>query len=518
MKTLQPTPYGENPDALGVDIPEAEPYPIDALGPLKNAVLAACDQTEVDHALAAQSALSVASLVVQAHANIELLANGVAPLSLFCVTLAESGERKTASDKKLMRGIVEFERRLSIEAKDDNQSYKIDLSIWKSENTTLLSELNAAKKKKDKTKQAAAMADLKKLVEPKPPLTPRLTFKDVTWQGIQKLYQESPPSLGLYTDEGVQFTGGHAMQSENLPLTLGGMSDIWGGAPIDRVRAGDGNVRLWGRRLAMHLMIQPFAARKLLADPMANGQGFLARCLICYPPSTQGTRERHKSEWSSESEPALQAFEAIVLERLERAPATEEHDPQELKPKLLRLSVDAEKVLWEYYLKTERQLLPGGKFENLKAFVSKTAEQAARISGVLTLFENIDAVEVDAETMSKAITLAEYYLNEALRLVGTAEISQEAENAQKLIIWMHHGWKRLCKKSGRDHTTVLYSDIQQLGPRSLKQRQNCKAACDLLLETRHLKILPKDELVDGKKRALAFRIMPDGDLDQVPPD
>jgi hypothetical protein len=42
---------------------------------------------------------------------------------------------------------------------------------------------------------------------------------------------------------------------------------------------------LYGRRLAMHLMVQPIIAQKVLSDPLLHGQGFLNRCLACWPTS-----------------------------------------------------------------------------------------------------------------------------------------------------------------------------------------------------------------------------------------
>lgn len=56
-----------------------------------------------------QSALAVASLAVQANADVEML--GVtAPLSLYALTIAESGEPKTSCDRRLMEALREHER------------------------------------------------------------------------------------------------------------------------------------------------------------------------------------------------------------------------------------------------------------------------------------------------------------------------------------------------------------------------------------------------------------------------
>ena len=64
----------EGPQPLVREIQRGADYPVDALGPLESAVRAVKATTQAPTAIAAQSALSVASLAVQAHADVETLA------------------------------------------------------------------------------------------------------------------------------------------------------------------------------------------------------------------------------------------------------------------------------------------------------------------------------------------------------------------------------------------------------------------------------------------------------------
>ncbi len=82
------------------------------------------------------------------------------------------------------------------------------------------------------------------------------------------------------------------MPSEIRTKTLAALNKLWQGDPIQRTRAGDGSVSLYGRRLAVHLMVQPVVAREFMSDPKATGTGFLPRFLIVEPPSTIGSRLR----------------------------------------------------------------------------------------------------------------------------------------------------------------------------------------------------------------------------------
>ena len=83
------------PQPLLREIPLGAPYPVHALGPLQSAVEAVQAWTQAPVAIPAQSALAVAALALQGHANVETL-GGFRPLTLYCLTIAASGERKSS--------------------------------------------------------------------------------------------------------------------------------------------------------------------------------------------------------------------------------------------------------------------------------------------------------------------------------------------------------------------------------------------------------------------------------------
>lgn len=72
------------------------------------------------------------------------------------------------------------------------------------------------------------------------------------------------------------------MQKEHAAKTAGGLSSLWDRGEADRVRTGDGAHKLYGKRLSMHLLMQPIIAERVLSDTLLQGQGFLARCLIAW--------------------------------------------------------------------------------------------------------------------------------------------------------------------------------------------------------------------------------------------
>jgi hypothetical protein len=79
---------------------------------------------------------------------------------------------------------------------------------------------------------------------------------------------QAPGALGVFTAERGMFIGGHGMSQDNRLRTVASYSELCDGRAIKRVRAHDGVTILHGRRLSMHLMVQPEAAAQFLSDPL----------------------------------------------------------------------------------------------------------------------------------------------------------------------------------------------------------------------------------------------------------
>lgn len=400
-----------------------------------------------------------------------------------------------------MSGLREFERERTADYRDDMAAWSIAQKLWSAKRDRLLKE--AVGSKPDKA--LAAQADLDALgSEPNQPLSPKITASEPTIEGLVKLYLTGQPSLGLFSDEGGGFLGGHAMNSDNRMKTVAGLSKLWDGEPPDRVRAGDGAATLYGRRLAMHLMVQPVAARPLLADPVASGQGFLARFLIAEPVSAIGTRLGKTAP--DVAEVARVATSTRLNEILEHPKPVDEDNPQELRPRTLYLSGAAKNLLFEYYRATEIAQAAGGDFEQVKSFASKSPEQACRIAAVLTLWQDLSTHEVSAATMADAIDLAQFYLGEAKRLAEAATITVKIEQADKLRLWILKSWPEVARSMQCDPLTIVPRDIVLFGPNSLRETATVKSLLSVLADHKWLHLLEPGTVIDGKARSIGYRI------------
>lgn len=486
----------EGPQPLMREIPPGEAYPVDALGPLREVVQAVQDISQAPIAIAAQSALAVASLAVQGFADVETL-GGDAPCSLFCLTIAESGARKSTCDRLLIRGLRDHERDRDAEYRDAIAANELAQKVWTEKRKRLIAE--AAGPKKDKA--AAAEAELHAMgPEPRAPLFPNLTCMEPTFEGLVKLYQVGRPALGLFSDEAGGFIGGHAMNKDNRLKTMAGLSSLWNGEAIDRTRAGDGASTYRGRRLAAHLMVQPVAARPFLSDPEASGQGFLARFLIAEPASNIGSRLQLGHEPASDV--AVGRFAARLRAILETPMPTGTH-LQELAPPRLTLSNQARDLLCQFYEAVETKQAPGGELEQVRAFASKAVEQACRIAGVLTLWSDLNAPEIGKQTMMHGVQLATFYLGEAKRLAEVASISAETDRAEGLRKWLLESWA---------NPKVTVRDILRNGPNRLRESKTARETVAILEKAGWLVRLPEGSIVQGMARKDAWQIVRSADV------
>jgi hypothetical protein len=480
----------EGPQPLVREIAPGAPYPVEALGPLRAAVQAVQGVTQAPVSIPAQSALAVASLAVQGFADVETL-GGTRPTSLYALTVARSGERKSACDAPFMAALRDHEREQAKSQRDEMESWRNKHALWKGERDRILLEARKGKGEK----RTAAQADLEALgVEPEAPPSADRTVTEPTFEGLTKLFAHGQPSLGLFSDEGGQFLGGHAMNSENRQKTLAAFNDLWQGNPIRRTRSGDGHAVLYGRRLAVHLMVQPTVARSFMADPLAADTGFLPRFLMCEPPSAIGTRMQANAR---RDDMALGAFVGRLRAILD-TPMPMDPETRELEPRTLELTTEARNRLVAFSDAIEVAQAPGGDLHHITGTASKAAEQAARIAGVLTLWHDLGALKVEGRDMQNAIDLARFYLSEASRLASAALVSSEIDKAEKLRRWLLESWPE---------PDVMVRDVVRLGPNALRESPKARAALGILEKHGWLVSLNPGTLVRGASRAEAWAIV-----------
>jgi Protein of unknown function (DUF3987) len=233
------------------------------------------------------------------------------------------------------------------------------------------------------------------------------------------------------------------MNPDNRLKTAAAMSSLWGKGIVKRLRAGDGAQILPGRRVSMHLMVQPGVGSLLLGDGQLADQGMLSRLLVTAPDSLAGQRPwrdpKPESAW------ALAKYHAHLTAILRRPPPcavdkhTGERKPNELDPRALPLPAEARSLWIEWADECDAAMGRGGELEAISAFANKLPEQAARVAGVLALVDDLDVAEIDHEHLARAIKLIQHYAAEAARL-ARAGGNPDLQLAARLLEWLLTSW------------------------------------------------------------------------------
>lgn len=460
-------------------------YPIDALPcVLREAIEEVHGFIKAPIPLVASSALSVASLVTQAHADVRRAERLQGPSGLFMLTIADSGERKTTCDSLFMTSIREYEAEQEKIAEPFIREHDAAMDAWEAKKGGIKEKIRQlAKEGKDTSKFEDSLNSLLKQ-KPEPPRVPRLIYGDATPEALGFCLAKNWPSGGIVSSEAGVVFGSHGMGKDSVMRNLAQLNVLWDGGALTIDRRTSDSFTVRGARLTVGLQIQEPTLRDFFqkSGVLARGTGFLARFLLAWPESTQGSRMF--SEPPSVL-PSLAAFHRRIEVLLHRPMPI--NDRGELVPPILGLSVEAKRLWIEYHDSVEAELMSGGELYDVRDVASKSADNAARLAAIFQRLEG-DSPEISPENLSRASRIALWHLSEARRFFGEMAVPQVFSDAIRLDSWILEE----CRKS--QLKSVSARDAQRLGP--IREHGRLQDAIGVLDE------LSRARLVKNGKRKL----------------
>ena len=212
-------------------------------------------------------------------------------------------------------------------------------------------------------------------------------------------------------------------------------------------------------------MVQPGIAMDLLSDHALEDQGLLSRFLVVSPASSAGSRF-----WKPTSpSPELDAYTFQITEVLQAA-GVQDASEAETDLLLLHLHPSGLPVWTEFHDHVERQLGKSGPLYTIRTFASKAPEHAVRLAGALQIVEDPQCQSVDRVHMARGIEIANYYVQERLRL-AESRVSPEIAAAEALQQWLTNRWP---------HDEVALADVYQKGPSQLRSAAKARPVMRLL--------------------------------------
>lgn len=481
------TPPWPEPQPITVKV-DSHPYPLDAL---PATVLAAVEEVhgfvKAPLPMVASSALSALSLAMQAHYDVRRAEKLSGPVSLYLMTIADSGERKTTVDGFFTGALREFQARASEAAKPDLKRYAANMASWKAKQEGVLAATRDAAKKAKPTGELDA--EMERLEEnmPEPPRIPKLLLGDETPESLAWSLAKSWPSSGVISSEAGVIFGAHGMGKDSIMRNLALLNIAWDGGELPVGRKTTDSFVMRGVRLTVALQIQEPTLRSFFdrSGGLARGTGFLARFLFAWPESTQGYRPftEAREKW-----PHLEAFDQRLTAILEQAvPITEDGT---LEPVMLTLSPEAKAAWIAFADDVEVELRPSGELYDVRDVASKCADNAVRIAALFHIFEGgIGPISLDA--FEGASRIAAWHLTEARRFFGELALPSELVDAAKLDAWLIEHCRR------HRSNTVGKRHVRQHGP--LRDGARLDTAIGELIEMDRLRVEK-----DGRKIALTL--------------
>jgi hypothetical protein len=396
--------------------PEVSPYPLAALGPLAPAARAIAEAGQLPESMAGQSLLGAAALLAQSHRDVRTL-EGCKPLSLYVLTIADSGEGKTTAERVALHPIRELQR-----AESERHRAAVAASAGKDA----------------------------------PPRAPYRIGANATTEGIRRDFATGVPSQGVFTSEAAAILGGYGMSAEHRAKSAAEFNALWDSGELSVSRALAGRFELHHRRLSAHWQIQPVAARGAILDPLLSSMGFWPRFLVAWPLPSAPRKAR---PFYPEEHQPIRDYWRRAGELLH--PLSDDCSGLpliECEPAALRVMKDFFEGM-EREAKTE-----GGELESVRPFAIRAPELAFRVAGVLAVFEGRERINEQAARNACALVL--HSVETWRGIFGHREESEEAARAVRLFAW-------LCQRGDRGADCTA---ISQLGPRPTRPKDSRDAA------------------------------------------
>lgn len=440
----------------------AHPFPEHAL-PVS--LLDAAKEVECDLQVPLSSVVSamlaVLSLACQGRACIRKRKGLVSPLSLWFVVIQQSGERKSALLKAVLRAIYDFQRKYDALFHKQTEAYSTAYAAWTAERKAKLLGIQRKVILDENVEELKAQLSEIDKKKPKPPKRLKLVHENFTPEALMKNISAGYRTTSVMSDEGGFITRGRSFSD------LGLLNKLWDSGTISVERSGDTVIMIENATLTMALFIQSQILHDFLCGKgeRARDIGFLARTFVISPPPMAGFRTLAYSHPSDGEK--LVAFSSRIEQIL-----TDQFDKggEGLAPQLtLEFSLEALQLWEQIHDRIELNMLQGPLL-NFRDFGSKLADNIARLSGLLHLFE-YGTGPISAKTLKQADEIVHWYTNEYIRIFSEYSMPQYVKDARNLSAWL---WAE-ARRTG--FLQFRKNDIRQYGPVRDKARLNVALAC-----------------------------------------
>ncbi|AXW32860.1 hypothetical protein CJO88_05635 [Ralstonia solanacearum] len=422
--------------------PEEETFPWQVLPEIiRGAVIEICRNDKVAVPIAVQAALSAVSLACQDLIWIDRGIGEKSVCSLYMLTIADTGARKSRADGAVTSALEAYDREkraeysarieegryLSKERRRTIAELEKDSRAWRRQIRTLIirdskndgNAIAAAKIEVEEVERSLAELSREES-EYREPRLQRVLYSKIPIRQLEQSLAENWPSAGLFSDEAAGILNARGESD------MSSLDELWEGKAIDVVgRTARESYSVEDPRLTMSLMVQPIVFDRFLEHKgeLAKGIGFMSRLLLSRPDTPYGKRTVDSSV------PRLTDWTELFKSRA-RALLSRGHSDIALRAqgrKTLYFSQTAQQAWEKDFNEKERATADDGVLVYEREFVNRYAEHVARLAALFHFFEHgkldvengsDDAAEreIPEATVTSAMSVVQWYLREFKRV------------------------------------------------------------------------------------------------------
>jgi len=465
-------------------------FPVDSLPEVvRRMVEAAARSTAAPEAFAACVALGCLATLTARAVSVRAPGGWVAPANAYLACILPVGQGKSPTLRVFSRVLEEIEdqwKTAAWPAISEAQTRK-DVA---DEVATKAKRDAAAGNGKATTEEAIHLAEEARSIVVPP--EPRLVTKDSTPEGLIRVCSSNGGTLGIISDEGAEVFGAMSRYSGNGSANFGPYLAGHDGDRFVSDRVSRDSVHIPRLVLTLTLTIQPSVLEDLAKDKDNRERGFLARFLLCQPPSLVGYR--------STDDPEIPSHVSAAWDGLLNRIAAQVHGREE--PVVLTLTAEAEGAYKAWRTATEPRLRPYiGDLRGCVDWASKMQSHVVRLAAVLHCAGTgrIDG-EIDLGTMADAIACVEFFASSARSIFASMSAPADAKLAVRLLAWIRRHERQSFKAS---------EAWQALKGNAVQTMADIEGALAVLAEHRYVRLAPKpDQRGRGTAPSPAYLVNP----------
>lgn len=424
--------------------------------------------------------LTTMAISAQGRFDVRMPGGPTVPVSLMLMAIAESGERKTAIEKVLLRPIREYQAERDREFDEKIKGWRVKSEVLEERKKCVFKKLRSHPEFQEEVEAELIRMESARPIKPK---RHKLLYEDATPEALFSGMARDIPVAGLVSSEGGAILNGRSFRD------LEKQNSAWSGASIVVDRKNGESFDVKWLRLTVSMQIQPAPLMKYLdrVGEQSRGIGTWARFLLFEPASNKGYRYASgvESVWSDVSE-----FNRKVRNELEYL--DDFVSGVAANRVVLEFTPQAASGFLSVVNQIEKEMRPGFRFGQATDHASKLAENIARVSALLHVFSG-EVGGISCETLKSAIDICFYCSRVFMRKFVPPP--REYADAKKIAAWLS-----ACCIGCR---YVKINHILQFGPSEVRDSKRLKAAVEVLVgggvvsvilheKTRYIDLLPGD--------------------------